>query len=65
MQAVEDYKEEIRGKYDKEADPYFATSRIWDDGIIEPRETRSTLALALAVAANAPVPHTDHGIFRM
>jgi len=62
---VMEYRQKIQAKYDGESDAFFATARLWDDGIIEPEQTRPTLALALAVAANAPIPQTRHGIFRM
>ena len=62
---VREYYEETRQRYDKEASAYFATARLWDDGIIEPTQTRHVLALALEMAANAPIPDTQHGIFRM
>jgi acetyl-CoA carboxylase carboxyltransferase component len=57
--------EEIRATYDAEGNPYFSTARLWDDGIIDPLDTRRVLALGLAAAANAPVPETTFGIFRM
>jgi acetyl-CoA carboxylase carboxyltransferase component len=50
---------------DKESDPYFATARLWDDGIIDPLDTRRVLALGLAAAVNAPIPETTFGVFRM
>merc|ERR1719291_495134 len=59
------YRGEIRSRFEAEAEPYFATARLWDDGIIEPEETRTVLALGLAAAANAPIAPTAHGIFRM
>ena len=62
---VREYYEETRQRYDKEASAYFATARLWDDGIIEPTQTRHVLALALEMAANAPIPDTQHGVFRM
>jgi len=55
----------IRKKYEKEGDPYYATSRLWDDGIILPSETRQVLILGLSAAANAPIEESKHGIFRM
>lgn len=55
----------IRDQYEAEGHPYYATSRIWDDGIIAPSETRRVLALGLATARNAPVEETRFGIFRM
>ena len=57
--------DEIRAKYDHEGSPYFSTARLWDDGIIDPLDTRRVLALGLAAAANAPVPETTFGVFRM
>jgi len=52
-------------KYEREGDPYFGTARLWDDGIIDPAQTRSVVALALAAALNAPIPETTSPIFRM
>ena len=57
--------DEIRATYEAEGNPYFSTARLWDDGIIDPLETRRVLALGLAAAANAPVPETTFGVFRM
>jgi acetyl-CoA carboxylase carboxyltransferase component len=57
--------EEIRATYEAEGNPYYSTARLWDDGIIDPLDTRQVLALGLAAAANAPVPETTFGIFRM
>ena len=48
-----------------EGDPYFATARLWDDGIIDPAQTRDVLGLALAASLNAPIPDAKFGIFRM
>ena len=55
----------IKATYEAEGNPYYSTARLWDDGIIDPRDTRRVLALGLAAAANAPVPATTFGIFRM
>jgi len=57
--------DEIRETYEREGSPYYSTARLWDDGIIDPLETRRVLALGLAAAANAPVPETTFGVFRM
>ena len=57
--------DEIRAAYEHEGSPYFSTARLWDDGIIDPLDTRRVLALGLAAAANAPVPETVFGVFRM
>jgi acetyl-CoA carboxylase carboxyltransferase component len=57
--------DEIRATYNAEGNPYYSTARLWDDGIIDPLDTRRVLALGLAAAANAPVPDTTFGIFRM
>ena len=57
--------DEIRAKYEHEGSPYYSTARLWDDGIIDPKDTRRVLALGLSVAGNAPVPETTFGVFRM
>jgi 3-methylcrotonyl-CoA carboxylase beta subunit len=61
----EEFKRPIREQFDREGDPYYATARLWDDGIIAPAETRRVLALALSAALNAPIPETKFGVFRM
>jgi 3-methylcrotonyl-CoA carboxylase beta subunit len=55
----------ILDKYEKEGSAYYSTARLWDDGIIDPLDTRTSLALGLAAAANAPIPDTQFGVFRM
>jgi acetyl-CoA carboxylase carboxyltransferase component len=57
--------EEIRAKYEREGNPYHSTARLWDDGIIDPLDTRRVLALGISAALNAPIPETTFGIFRM
>ncbi|MBV8395140.1 MAG: methylcrotonoyl-CoA carboxylase [Actinobacteria bacterium] len=57
--------DEIRAKYETEGSPYYSTARLWDDGIIDPLDTRRVLALGIAAALNAPIPETTFGIFRM
>jgi 3-methylcrotonyl-CoA carboxylase beta subunit len=57
--------DEIREKYEAEGNPYYSTARLWDDGIIDPLDTRRVLALGLAAAANAPAPDSTFGVFRM
>nr|WP_245903205.1 carboxyl transferase domain-containing protein [Humitalea rosea] len=59
------FKAPIAQKYEVEGDPYHATARLWDDGIIAPSETRDVLGLAFAAALNAPIPETRFGLFRM
>jgi 3-methylcrotonyl-CoA carboxylase beta subunit len=61
----EAFKAPVREAYEQQGHPYYATARLWDDGIIDPADTRDTLARALAIAANAPVERGRHGIFRM
>ena len=56
---------EIRSKYEREGGPYYSTARLWDDGIIDPLDTRRVLALGISAALNAPIPETTFGIFRM
>jgi 3-methylcrotonyl-CoA carboxylase beta subunit len=61
----EAFKAPIRAQYEEEGNPYYATARLWDDGIITPQETRRVLALAFSVALNAPVRRSRFGVFRM
>ncbi len=62
---IEEFKEPIRTRYEAEGNAYFSTARLWDDGIIDPRDTRRVLALALSVSAFSPLPESSFGIFRM
>jgi len=57
--------DEIRAKYEAEGNPYYSTARLWDDGIIDPLDTRRVLALGISAALNAPIPESTFGIFRM
>jgi 3-methylcrotonyl-CoA carboxylase beta subunit len=61
----EEFKQPIREQYEAEGNPYYATARLWDDGIITPGETRRVLGLCFSVALNAPIPETRFGVFRM
>ncbi len=57
--------DEIRAKYEREGNPYHSTARLWDDGIIDPLDTRRVLAMGIAASLNAPIPETTFGVFRM
>ncbi len=59
------FKQPILNKYEEEGNPYYSTARLWDDGIIDPRDTRNVLALGIAASLNAPMPDTPFGVFRM
>jgi acetyl-CoA carboxylase carboxyltransferase component len=59
------FKQPTLDKYEEEGSPYFSTARLWDDGVIDPGETRSALALALSSCLNAPIPEMKFGVFRM
>ncbi|MDA8453829.1 methylcrotonoyl-CoA carboxylase [Acidovorax sp. GBBC 3334] len=61
----EAFKAPIRRQYEEQGHPYYATARLWDDGVIDPADTRRVLALGLAAARNAPIEETKFGIFRM
>jgi 3-methylcrotonyl-CoA carboxylase beta subunit len=61
----EAFKAPVRQRYEDEGNPYFATSRLWDDGIIDPAQTRDVLGLSLSATLNTPIPETRFGIFRM
>ena len=62
---IEAVRAPIREKYEQEGSPYYATARLWDDGILTPAETRDALALGLAVACRAPIESPSYGVFRM
>jgi len=61
----EAFKDPIRAQYEREGHPYYATARLWDDGVIDPADTRRVLGLGLAASLHAPIPQTRFGIFRM
>ena len=61
----EAFKDPVRATYEEQGNPYHATARLWDDGIIDPAETRDVLGLGLSTALNAPIVRPDWGIFRM
>ncbi len=61
----EAFKVPVRGQFERQANPYYASARLWDDGIIDPAETRMVLALSISAALNAPVEATQFGVFRM
>ena len=62
---VEDFKERIRDQYEAQGSPYYSTARLWDDGVIDPVETRRVLGMGLAAASHAPIPDPSYGVFRM
>jgi 3-methylcrotonyl-CoA carboxylase beta subunit len=61
----EAFKAPIREQYETQGHPYYASARLWDDGVIDPAETRTVLGLGLSAALNAPIPCTTFGVFRM
>jgi len=61
----EEFRERIRGQYETQGHPYYSTARLWDDGVIDPADTRTVLGLALSTAANAPLAAPAFGVFRM
>lgn len=69
-EAEESFKDPIRAQYETQGNAYYATARLWDDGVIDPLETRQVVGLALTACANAPLPPRDSaapgfGVFRM
>ena len=62
---VAEFERPTREKYEAEGNPYYSTARLWDDGVLDPAETRTALALAISAAYNAPVEETEFGVFRM
>lgn len=61
----EAFKAPIRQQYETQGHPYYATARLWDDGVLDPLDTRRALALGISAALNAPIPKPRFGIFRM
>ena len=61
----ESFKAPIREQYEHQGHPYYATARLWDDGIIDPADTRMVLGLAMSASLNAPIPETKFGVFRI
>jgi 3-methylcrotonyl-CoA carboxylase beta subunit len=61
----EAFKAPVRAKYEEDGNPYHATARLWDDGVIDPAQTRDVLGLAISASLNAPIPDTPFGVFRM
>jgi 3-methylcrotonyl-CoA carboxylase beta subunit len=61
----EAFKQPIRAQYEHQGHPYYATARLWDDGVIDPADTRMVLGLGLSASLNAPIPDTKFGVFRM
>jgi len=59
------FKAPIRDQYEREGHPYYASARLWDDGIVAPADSRMVLGLSLSAALNAPIPRTEFGVFRM
>ena len=62
---AEAFKAPIRDKYETEGEPYYATARLWDDGVIDPAQTRDVLGLAISASLNTPIPEPRFGVFRM
>jgi acetyl-CoA carboxylase carboxyltransferase component len=62
---VAEFERPTLEKYETEGSPYYSTARLWDDGVLDPAETRTALALALSAAFNAPIPESEFGVFRM
>lgn len=65
MAEEEVFKAPIRDQYERQGNPYYATARLWDDGVIDPAQTRTVLGLAISASMNAPIEKTEYGVFRM
>jgi 3-methylcrotonyl-CoA carboxylase beta subunit len=61
----DEFRSPIRAQYEAQGNPYYATARLWDDGVIDPADTRLVLGLGLSASANAPIEPTRFGLFRM
>jgi 3-methylcrotonyl-CoA carboxylase beta subunit len=64
-QETEEFKAPIRAQYEHQGNPYYSTARLWDDGVIDPADTRTVLGLALSVVGQAPLESVSYGVFRM
>ena len=64
-EAEEEFRQPVRDQYEHQGNPYYSTARLWDDGVIDPLDTRRVLGLALSAAANAPLDPPGYGVFRM
>jgi acetyl-CoA carboxylase carboxyltransferase component len=62
---LDEFRRPILEKYETEGSPYYSTARLWDDGVIDPRDTRDVLGLAISASLNAPFPDNGYGVFRM
>lgn len=60
-----EFKKPVLDTYERQGHPYYASARLWDDGVIDPAQTREVLAMGLSAALNKPVPDTKFGVFRM
>ena len=61
----EAFKAPIRSQYEDQGNPYYSTARLWDDGVIDPADTRTVVGLALSVVGPAPLDPVSYGVFRM
>ena len=64
-QDEEAFKAPIREQYERQGHPYYASARLWDDGVVDPADMRRLLGLAISASLNAPVEETKFGVFRM
>ena len=65
QEEIEEIRRPILEKYENESSAYYSTARLWDDGIIDPLDTRNILGLAISMSLNAPIPDHKFGVFRM
>jgi 3-methylcrotonyl-CoA carboxylase beta subunit len=65
LEEEETFKAPIREQYETQGHPYYSSARLWDDGVIDPAQTRRILALGLSASLNAPIPESRFGLFRM
>jgi 3-methylcrotonyl-CoA carboxylase beta subunit len=61
----EDFKRPLRQQYERQGSPYYSTARLWDDGVIDPSDTRRVLGMGLEIAAGVEIPEPSYGVFRM
>ena len=64
-EAEAEFRQNILNQYEEQGHPYYASARIWDDGVIDPKDTRMVLGLSISATLNAPIEKTQFGVFRM
>lgn len=65
QEGMEEFKQGVRDQFERQSQAYYSTARLWDDGVIDPADTRTVLGLALEAASRTPLAEVSYGVFRM